>query len=291
MLRGVIWGISTSFIFSIYIVLSKYLLSHFSSPWLLLASGVGIVALIPSVIKRSHVYKDWTGKQWRLVIAMALLSGLFNFSILLSINYLPASIATMFIGLSSVTLLLRTCSLEARKPMPLELAAVLFAVAGAFLLLGMKLQSFSLVGLLFGTCTLIFGTNAVILTGRMRGIVNAKEVVFSKQLSKVVFACFGLIVISRLPAAPYPAVAVLWVLLLATGCLKMLESFTASKTAFALPPVAFRNILLLNLPIVAFAESWIFNIHLDQYQWIGVFLIMLSALSAIFSGEKRLKAL
>ena len=112
-----------------------------------------------------------------------------------------------------------------------------------------------------------------------------------KQLSKVVFACFGLILISRLPAAPYPALAVLWVLLLATGGLKMLESFTASKTAFALPPVTFRNILLLNLPIVALAESWIFNIHLDLYQWIGVFFIMLSALSAIFSGEKRLKAL
>ena len=71
----------------------------------------------------------------------------------------------------------------------------------------------------------------------------------------------------------------------------MLESFTDSKTAFALPPVTFRHILLLNLPIVALAESWIFNIHLDLYQWIGVFFIMLSALSAIFSGEKRLKAL
>ncbi|KZR87344.1 hypothetical protein MITS9509_01194 [Synechococcus sp. MIT S9509] len=71
----------------------------------------------------------------------------------------------------------------------------------------------------------------------------------------------------------------------------MLESFTASKTVFALPPVTYQNILLLNLPIVAFAESWIFDIHLDFYQWIGVVLIMLSALSAIFSGQKRLKAL
>ena len=291
MIRGLIWGVSTSFIFSIYIVLSKYLLSHFSSPWLLLASGIGIIALTPSVIKRTHIYKDWNSKQWRLVISMALLSGLFNFSILLSINYLPASIATMFIGLSSVTLLLRTCRIEARLPMPLELTAVLFAALGAFLILGVKLQSFSFMGLLFGTFTLIFGTNTVILTGRMRGTINAKEVVFSKQLSKVVFACFGLILISRLPAASDPALAVLWVLLLATGGLKMLESFTASKTAFALPPVTFRNILLLNLPIVALAESWIFNIHLDLYQWIGVFFIMLSALSAIFSGEKRLKAL
>ena len=291
MIRGLIWGVSTSFVFSVYIVLSKYLLSHFSSPWLLLASGVGIVALIPSVVKRSHVYKSWNRKQWKLVILMALLSGLFNFSVLLSINYLPASIATMFIGLSSVTLLLRTCSIEARLPMPLELLAVFFAVFGAFLVLGVKLQSFSFVGLLFGVFTLIFGTNAVILTGRMRGIINAKEVVFSKQLSKVVFAFFGLILISRLPAAPNPSLAILWVLLLATGCLKMLESFTASKTAFALPPVTFRNILLLNLPIVAFAESWMFDIHLDYYQWIGVFFIMLSALSAIFSGEQRLKAL
>ena len=289
--RGLIWGISTSFIFSVYIVLSKYLISHFSSPWLLLASGIGIVALIPSVTKRAHVYKEWNRKQWRLVILMATLSGLFNFSILLSINYLPASVATMFIGLSSVTLLLRTCSIEARPPMPLELTAVLFAAVGAFLILGLKLQSFPFTGLLFGLFTLIFGTNAVILTGRMRGTVNAKEVVFSKQLSKIICACFGLILISRLPAGPYPALAVLWGLLLATGCLKMLESFTASKTAFALPPVTFRNILLLNLPIVAFAESWIFDIHLDRYQWIGVFFIMLSALSAIFCGEKRLQAL
>ncbi|QNI56203.1 eamA-like transporter family protein [Synechococcus sp. BIOS-E4-1] len=291
MVRGLIWGISTCFVFSFYIVLSKYLLAHFSAPWLLLASGVGIVALIPSVVKRSNVYKSWDHKQWRLVILMALLSGLYNFSILLSINYLPTSIATMFIGLSSVTLLLRTCGIEARSPLLLEVLAVIFAVVGAFLVLGVKLQSFSFIGLLFGVFTLIFGTNAVILTGRMRGIVNAKEVVFSKQLSKVVFACFGLILISRLPAAPYPALAVLWVLLLATGCLKMLESFTASKTAFALPPVTFRNILLLNLPIVAFAESWLFDVHLDHYQWIGIFFIMLSALSAIFSGEKRLKAL
>lgn len=291
MVNGLIWGISTSFVFGLYIVLSKYLLSHFSSPWLLLASGVGIVALIPSVIKRRCVYRDWKRKQWRLVISMGLLSGLFNFSILLSINYLPASIATMFIGLSSVTLLLRACIIEERMPMPLELAAVVLAAIGAFLVLGLKLQSFSMVGLLFGVFTLIFGTNAVILTGRMRGIVNAKEVVFSKQLSKVIFACFGLILTSRLPAAPYPELAVLWMLLLATGCLKMLESFTASKTAFALPPVTFRNILLLNLPIVAFAESWLFNIHLDLYQWSGICFIMLSALSAIFSGERRLKAL
>lgn len=291
MVRGLIWGVSTAFVFSIYIVLSKYLLSHFSSPWLLLASGVGIVALIPSVLKRGHVYKSWNRKQWRLVILMALLSGLFNFSILLSINYLPASIATMFIGLSSVTLLLRTCSIEGRLPMPLEFLAVFFAAFGAFLVLGVKLQSFSFIGLMFGAFALIFGTNAVILTGRIRGIINAKEVVFSKQLSKVIFACFGLILISRLPAAPYPTLAVLWVLLLATGCLKMLESFTASKTAFALPPVTYRNILLLNLPIVAFVESWMFDIHLDDYQWIGIFFIMLSALSAIFSGEKRLKAL
>jgi drug/metabolite transporter (DMT)-like permease len=291
MVNGLIWGISTSFVFGVYIVLSKYLLSYFSSPWLLLASGIGIVALIPSVIKRRHVYKDWKRKQWRLVISMAILSGLFNFTILLSINYLPASIATMFIGLSSVTLLLRACIIDERMPMPLELVAVISAAIGAFLVLGLKLHSFSTVGLLFGIFTLIFGTNAVILTGRMRGIVNAKEVVFSKQLSKVIFACFGLVLISRLPAAPYPALAVFWMLLLATGCLKMLESFTASKTAFALPPVTFRNILLLNLPIVAFAESLIFNIHLDLYQWIGICFIMLSALSAIFSGERRLKAL
>jgi drug/metabolite transporter (DMT)-like permease len=291
MINGLIWGISTSLIFGIYIVLSKYLLSHFSSPWLLLASGIGIVALIPFVTKRRQVYKDWKRKQWKLVISMAVLSGLFNFSILLSINYLPASIATMFIGLSSVTLLLRACIIDKRMPMPFELTAVVLAVIGAFLVLGLKLHSFSMVGLLFGAFTLIFGTNAVILTGRMRGIVNAKEVVFTKQLCNVFFACFGLILISRLPAAPYPALAVLWMLLLATGCLKMLESFTASRTAFALPPVTYRNILLLNLPIVAFADSLIFNIHLDLYQWIGICFIMLSALSAIFSGESRLKAL
>ncbi|QNI54404.1 eamA-like transporter family protein [Synechococcus sp. BIOS-E4-1] len=291
MLKGIAWGISTSFLFSVYIVLSKYLLGHFASPWLLLASGVGIVALLPSIIKRRHVYKEWNRRQWRLVVSMALLSGLFNFSALLCINYLPASIAAMFLSLSSVVLLLRTCSIESRPPIPLELAAVVFAAAGAFLVLGVKIQTFPFVGLLFGVSTLIFSTSADILTGRMRGMVNVKEVVFSKQLSKVAFACLGLILISRLPAASYPALAVLWILLLAAGILKMLESFTASKTVFALPPVTFQNILLLNLPIVAFAESWIFDIHLDFYQWIGVVLIMLSALSAIFSGQKRLKAL
>ena len=97
-------------------------------------------------------------------------------------------------------LLLRTCSIESRTPIPLELAAVIFAAAGAFLVLGVKIQTFPFVGLLFGVSTLIFSTSADILTGRMRGMVNAKEVVFSKQLSKVAFACLGLILISRLPS-------------------------------------------------------------------------------------------
>ncbi|KZR92746.1 EamA-like transporter family protein [Synechococcus sp. MIT S9509] len=200
MLKGIAWGISTSFLFSVYIVLSKNLLGHFASPWLLLASGIGIVALLLSIIKRRHVYKEWNRRQWSLVVSMALLSGVFNFSTLLCINYLPASIAAMFLSLSSVVLLLRTCRIESRPPIPLKLAAVIFAAAGAFLVLGVKIQTFPFIGLLFGVSTLIFSTSADILTGRMRGMVNTKEVVFSKQLSKVAFACLGLILISRLPS-------------------------------------------------------------------------------------------
>ena len=291
MQKGVAWGVGTAFIFGAYIILSKYLLPYFSSAWLLLASGIGIVLLIPSAIQRRSIYSSWGKREWSLVLAMALFSGLFNFSILLSINFLPASIATMFIGLSSVTLLIRTCMMGKRKPLKLEVASVLFAVAGAFLLLGVKIESYSLVGIAFGVCTLVFGTNAVILTGRMRKTINPKEVVLTKQLSKILFGCIGLVFASTMPSPGSPGLGALWVLLLVSGGLKMLESFTASKTAFKLPPVVYRNILLLNLPIVGLAESWLFGIHLDPYQWFGILLILLSGLAAIFSGEERLQAI
>ena len=94
-----------------------------------------------------------------------------------------------------------------------------------------------------------------------------------------------------MPSPGSPGLGALWVLLLVSGGLKMLESFTASKTAFELPPVVYRNILLLNLPIVGLAESWLFGIHLDPYQWLGILLILLSGLAAIFSGEERLQAI
>ena len=71
----------------------------------------------------------------------------------------------------------------------------------------------------------------------------------------------------------------------------MLASFTVSKTAFALPPLPFENILLLNIPIVAIFDIWLFNDYLHPAQWVGVFLMATSAIIGIYSGEERLEAI
>ena len=71
----------------------------------------------------------------------------------------------------------------------------------------------------------------------------------------------------------------------------MLTSFTISKTAFTLPPLPFENIILLNMPIVALFDIWLFNDYLHPAQWAGVFLMATSAIIGIYSGEERLEAI
>jgi drug/metabolite transporter (DMT)-like permease len=288
---GIAWGICTASIFSCYVVTSKKLLTYFSPFWLLLASGVGVVLLIPSALQCMGDDASWRQAKWKPALNLAALSGGFNLSILLSINFLPATIAAMFIGLSSVTLLIRTCMISKRRPFALEIGSAFLAVTGAYLVLEIKTGTYPIAGILFGSCALALGTSSVILTGRMREMMKAKEVVLAKQLGKITLGAIGLFYASKLPSLGEAGSIYLWALLLISGGIKMLESFTASKTAFELPPMAYRNILLLNLPIIGIWDLLFFGVRLNASQWLGIALIIISAFIAIISGEERLEAI
>ena len=291
MKNGLKWGISSVFAIATFTILSKYLLQHFSVGWLLLASGLGIILLLQRTKKNWNVYKGWGKKEWKLVFTLAMLSGAYNVCFFLGLNFLPASIMAMLLGLSPLLLILRTCQIEKRKPMALEAASGLSAITGAYLMLGIRLQSYSLIGIACGIGALVFVTNTAILTGRMRDKINASEAVFTKQSSKILFGCIGILMWSKVPASTPSSIAILWILLIIIGGLNMLASFTVSKTAFALPPLPFENILLLNIPIVAIFDIWLFNDYLHPAQWVGVFLMATSAIIGIYSGEERLEAI
>mgnify|MGYP001166356418 CR=1 FL=1 len=289
--NGLKWGISAAFAIASLTLLSKYLLQHFSAGWLLLASGLGIFLLLQKTKKNWNTYKGWSKKEWKFVFALAMLSGAYNICFFLGLNFLPASIVAMLLGLQPLLLILRTCQIEKRKPMALEAASGLSAVTGACLMLGVRFQQYSLIGIACGIGALVFATNESILTGRMREKINASEAVFTKLLSKILFGFIGILMWSKTPTSTPSSTAILWVLLIIIGGLSMLTSFTASKTAFRLPPLPFENIILLNMPIVAFFDIWLFNDYLHPAQWAGVFLIATSAIIGIYSGEERLHAI
>ncbi|KZR87735.1 EamA family transporter [Synechococcus sp. MIT S9504] len=291
MKNGLKWGISSVFAIASFTILSKYLLQYFSVGWLLLASGLGIILLLEKAKKNWNVYKGWSKKEWKLVFALAMLSGAFNICFFLGLNFLPASIMTMLLGLSPLLLILRTCQIEKRKPMALEAASGLSAITGAYLMLGIRFQSYSLIGIACGIGALVFLTNADILQGRMREKINASEAVFTKQSSKILFGFIAILIWSKAPAFAPSSTAISWILLIMIGGLNMLGSFTVSKTAFALPPLPFVNILLLNLPIVAIFDIWLFNDYLRPVQWAGVSMMATSAILGIYSGEERLEAI
>ncbi|WP_186539086.1 DMT family transporter [Synechococcus sp. BIOS-E4-1] len=291
MKNGLKWGITSALGIASFTILSKFLIQHFSAGWLLLASGLGIVLLLQRTIKNWNVYKVWSKKEWKLVFVLAMLSGLYNICFFLGLNFLPATIMAMFLGLAPLLLILRTCGIEKRKPMLLEAVSGLSAIIGVYLMLGIRVQSYSLIGISCGIGALAFATNASFLMGRMREKIDAKEVVFTKQLSKILFGCAGILIWFKIPSSSPHSIAILWALLIIVGCLSMFVSFMTSKTAFALPPLPFENILLLNLPIVAICDMWIFEDYLHPSQWAGILLMVASAIIGIFSGEERIKAI
>ena len=287
--RGLWVGLETTLLYSTYLLLAKYLLGYFSAPWLLLASGLGIVLLLPALKRRLAVYRHWGWSHWQLLLVLGGLSGGYNLCFLLSAALLPVFVATMFDGIGSIALLPRVCLLERRRPNALEIWAMGLGIVGAVLVLQVHLHNYSVLGLLLGLLALGLDTCSVVLTGQVRNQFLASDLVLVKQFGKVAMALAVLPLLPQIPEVGKAPILLLWLLLLVSGALRIVESFVATRATFLLPPLVFKTITLLCLPLVAVAESLLFNTMLNPWQWLGVALIVVAGPLAVRSGERRLR--